>query len=609
MKDENKPQWKQHSIPSNVWHFVSMAYRHYKIVFVFFVIQLAVGSVLPLFGLYLPRLAVALAMENQGVAHVMVTLGVFAGVYVLLQCINGMANTGIFPFQNMMRNLYARLLFIKALDCDYNIMEASEGQTWYHKARDLFNRGDASISHTILNTVRSLVSRGISFVFLTWILAMLSPLIVVMLVALTAIGFMIDGFPRRFDEKYRDANADVSRKVWYIDHAMSDISAAKDMRLYNLPALISGVKEGLFQRMHALSAKVQNRYYIAGTLNSLLTVIRDGVAYAFCIWQVLEGNIDVPDFVLFMAAIAAFSGWLKGLADNVNTLKRENINANDLRAFFDYTNRMDPANPADIAELGKEISIEFRNVSFGYTDTNVLENLNFHIRAKEKAALVGVNGAGKTTIVKLLCGFYKTTQGEILLNGRNIDEFKRADLYNLFSAVFQDICIFPLSVAENITFQLPEEQDRARILDCLEAAGVKGAVMAHEKGLDAIMTKTLDDDGLVLSGGQQQKLTIARAMYKDAPLLILDEPTAALDPIAESEVYEQFHQVTANKTAIYISHRLASTRFCDKILMLKDGRIIESGSHSDLIAHGGEYATMFEIQSHYYQDTVGEVPA
>ncbi|MCL2284955.1 MAG: ABC transporter ATP-binding protein/permease, partial [Firmicutes bacterium] len=313
---------------------------------------------------------------------------------------------------------------------------------------------------------------------------------------------------------------------------------------------------------------------------------------------------------LFMGAIAAFSGWLGGIAGNINTLKRANVDANDLRAFFEFTNRMDPANPASIADLGRDISIEFRNVSFRYSGSlpYVLKNLNFVIGAKEKAALVGVNGAGKTTIVKLLCGFYKATSGEILFNNRNIDEFKREDLYGLFSAVFQDMCILPFSVAENITFQRKEEQDKDHIWNCLEAAGIKDVVMANSKGLDASMTKIIDEDGLILSGGQQQKLTIARALYKDAPVLILDEPTAALDPIAESEVYEKFHEVTENKTAIYISHRLASTRFCDKILMLDNGQIIENGSHAQLVAHGGEYAKMFEIQSHYYQDSVpGEV--
>ena len=601
--EQQKPK---HSIPANVLHFLGVAYKNYKLVFVFFLVQVIIGSILPLLGLYLPRLAVDLALENRGVTHVVITLGTFAGVYVILQCLNGLAQTGIYPFQNIMRNLYHREMFFTAMNCDYDIMETTDGKTWYNKAWECINRGDSSVTYSMINGVQRLISGGIAFIFIAGILSMLNPLIVVLLVVLSVLGFVIDGFPRRYDEKHRDANADVNKKIGYVDYTMSDISAAKDMRLYNLPALVSGIKEKLFAQMYNLSTKVKNRYFAAESLTGLLSVIRDAAAYAFCIWNVIQGNITVPDFVLFMSAIAVFSNWLRNIAGEINGLKWANVEANDLRAFFEYTNRMDPVNPADISELGSEISIEFRNVSFQYSKTTplVLDGINFSINYAEKVALVGVNGAGKTTIVKLLCGFYKATTGEILLNGRNIDEFKRAGLYTLFSAVFQDICILPFTVAENVTFQPQALHDPERIWECLTAAGVNEVIAAHPQGINAPMTKIMDEDGLILSGGEQQKLTIARALYKNAPILILDEPTAALDPIAESEVYDKFHEVTANKTAIYISHRLASTRFCDKILMLKDGRIVEQGSHHQLMEQGGEYANMFEIQSHYYQEEV-----
>lgn len=336
----------------------------------------------------------------------------------------------------------------------------------------------------------------------------------------------------------------------------------------------------------------------------MVTIIcRDGVAYAYCIWQVKNGKISIPDFILYIGAIASFSAWLNRIVANVLTLKRENVRLNDLRAFYEYTNKLDPDIPLPITSITRPIDIEFRNVSFRYTDDtpNILDGLSFHISAHEKVALVGLNGAGKTTVVKLLCGFYKVNDGEILINGHNIDLFKREDLFTLFSVVFQDICILPLTVGENISFQRSDESDETKIWHCLQIAGIKDEIMKHDKKLDAPMLKAIDEHGIMLSGGQQQKLLLARALYKDAPVLIIDEPTAALDPIAESAVYERFHEVTDKKTAIYISHRLASTRFCDKILMLKEGRIIESGNHDDLISHNGEYAYMFDIQSHYYK--------
>ena len=467
-------------------------------------------------------------------------------------------------------------------------------------------RGDWSVSNQMINGVQKLISGGIAFAFITGLLAILSPLIVIMLVALSAIGYAINIIPRKFEDRHREASGDLERKLSYVENSMSNIGAAKDMRIYNLQHLIKDLKEGLYQQMHRLNTKIQNRHYLAGSLNGLVTLVRNGVAYAFCIYNVIQGNITIPEFALFMGAIAAFSSWLGNILGEINNLKQANVSANEVRAFFDHTNQMDPQNPSDINTLGSSIAIKFKNVSFRYSPTgkNVLDNLSFTMHPQEKVALVGINGAGKTTIVKLLCGFYKPTAGEILLNGHNINQFKRADLYNLFSAVFQDICILPLTVAENVSFQQADAQDKAKILACLDYAGIKDAVLAHPLGIEAPMTKAIEEDGLMLSGGQQQKLTIARAIYKDSPILILDEPTAALDPIAESEVYEKFHGLTATKSAIYISHRLASTRFCDKILMLQDGKIIESGSHTALMAQGGVYANMYDIQSHYYQKEV-----
>ena len=593
---------KSHGVLANSLHFLGMAYKHYKIVFVFFTLHVVTGAILPLMGLYLPRLAVGLALENHSVSHVMLTLGGFASAFVILTCINGVAGMGRFPFQNTMRALYNRILFLKALECDYNIMEGSQGQSWYSRAFKHFSNGDASVVHRMINGVQNLVSGAISFVFLTGLLAMLNPLIVLMLVILSAIGYGIGVFPRRFEEKQREASADVERKFNYLQIAMSNVNAAKDMRLYNLSKLIVDVKGGIYKKMYMLNTRLEKSHYLAGTLNGLLNVIRDGVAYGYCIWQVLEGNISIPEFALFMGAITAFSSWLGGILYHINELKQANIYANEVRQFIDHTTLLDPENPTDIKVLGDDIGIQFVNVSFSYGTRQVLKDLNFTISPKEKVALVGVNGAGKTTIVKLLCGFYKATTGEILLNGYNINQFKRVDLYKMFSAVFQDICILPFTVAQNIAFD--NAPDTQRILNCLEAAGIKEDIMKHPKGLDAIMTKAIDEDGIVLSGGQQQKFTIARALYKNSPILILDEPTAALDPIAESEVYESFHALTANKTALYISHRLASTRFCHKILMLKDGQIVENGHHEALMTQDGEYANMYNVQSHYYKKEV-----
>lgn len=246
---------------------------------------------------------------------------------------------------------------------------------------------------------------------------------------------------------------------------------------------------------------------------------------------------------------------------------------NSMREFLDYTDDPEPDQPLEPADL-TDSSIEFQDVCFSYRPGEpVLNHLSFKVHAGEKATLVGINGAGKTTVVKLLCGFYQPDSGRILIGGKDIRSLRKADLQKLFSAVFQDVYIPPFTVAENVSMQEADKTDKRRVRDCLAKAGLWEKISMCEKGMDTPMTKEITD-GLVLSGGQQQKLLLARALYKDAPILILDEPTAALDAIAESQTYQQFYQTARQKTTLYISHRLASTRFCDKIAFLSGGRSV-----------------------------------
>ena len=231
----------------------------------------------------------------------------------------------------------------------------------------------------------------------------------------------------------------------------------------------------------------------------------------------------------------------------------------------------------------------------------MLRHFSLTIQPGEKLALVGINGAGKTTLVKLLCGLYRPDSGRILVGGVDVAHCRREEVYRLYTAVFQDIAFFPFTLAENVSMAPLGDTDEARVWDCLARAGLDEVVRRYEHGVRQTMLKDFDPAGVVLSGGQQQKLLMARVLYKDAPVMILDEPTAALDPIAESETYERFHALSRGKTALYISHRLASTRFCDHIAFLQDGAVAEYGTHDELMEKNGAYARMFALQSHYYK--------
>jgi ATP-binding cassette subfamily B protein len=273
----------------------------------------------------------------------------------------------------------------------------------------------------------------------------------------------------------------------------------------------------------------------------------------------------------------------------------------NIREFLEYE-EIFLFEDGDSIEQSEKYEIELKNVSYSYPnmDRPCIDHLNLKIKAEEKIAIVGLNGAGKTTLVKLICGFIEPDSGEILLNGKNIKEFNRREYYKIFSAVFQKHSILAASISANIAQSLTEI-DLEKVEMCLEKSGLYEKVERLSEKCNTHIGKEVYDDAIDLSGGEMQKLLLARSLYKEASIFVLDEPTAALDPIAESEIYNKYNDLTWKKTAIFISHRLASTRFCDKIIFIEQGKIMEEGKHDELLEQRGKYYELFHIQSKYYQ--------
>lgn len=242
-----------------------------------------------------------------------------------------------------------------------------------------------------------------------------------------------------------------------------------------------------------------------------------------------------------------------------------------------------------------------QHVDFGYGDEKLFDDLNLIIEEKQKVAIVGANGAGKTTLIKLISGLYRPQKGRILINGVDISHVNPKEVFRVTSLVFQNVDIFANSIAENITSVVPEKIDKKRLTKVITDSGLLESIQQLEKGYETNLTTYVDENGISLSGGQLQKLMLAKALYKDALILILDEPTAALDPIAESQLYEQYGNLTKNKTSIFISHRLSSTQFCNRVIFMEKGKIVQDGTHQQLMSLDGPYRTMFSAQAHYYQ--------
>lgn len=600
MKQKN--DGKHYSVWNNTIYLLRDIRKEYKLLLVLLITEGVTSVLIPLLGIYLPKLAVELVVEKATAQRVWLELGGFTLLLMGVMALRNMSLGAKYIQYNDLRHYYLHKLLFKSLDCDYGQIESASGQNRYQKAKQTLMGGDMSGTSVMVPSMLAILTGSLNFILFSGVIATFNPLLVLLLVGLSAVNYLALRHARSYEHASKEDMAGQERKLSYLASQSADVKGAKDIRLYGMNNWFGLMREQLLDSYVALIRSIKNRHFGAGAVNALTLLLRDGAAYVYLIWSFANGSVMLGEFVLYFAAVTGFSGWVNQIVDNINNINGANLKMNDLREFLEFSDASEPDYPAPSPAPCSPVSIEFRKVSFSYDSHSgkVLDNFSLSIRPGEKLALVGVNGAGKTTIVKLLCGFYKPDSGVILLNGINLERFRRKDLFAIFSAVFQDITILPFSVSDNVSMKVKADTDPALVWACLEKTGLDREIRKFEKGIDTKMLKAIDSNGIVLSGGQQQKLLMARALYKNAPVLILDEPTAALDPIAESETYEQFHMLSMGKTAIYISHRLASTRFCDRIAFIKDGVIMESGSHEELMQMNGEYAGMYYIQSHYY---------
>lgn len=599
-----KPQKEKpvYNVLQNISFLLGQIRLGHPSLLVFLALELVFSVVSPAFGIYLPKIAVDLAQSQAGLEQILVSLGGFGLLTALCMGISSSVARGQYMLYNDMRAYFQLRLLYQSLSCDYRVIESEAGQTKYQRAWNSVYFGDFSGTSVMLVACRDIAVNILCFLLYSGILASFSPLLILLLTGLSLLSLLATRRAQVYENSRRNDQAQVERKLRYVVNTGGSVPFGKDIRLYGMGSWFRSLRDRLIGQSSALIGKIQNRYFGAGAVNAAVLLVRDGLVYGLLIGAVTGGRIGVSDFVLYFGAVTSFSGFVTSVVNSFGQLNGANLQMNDLRAFFDQTDEPEPEHPAVLSDLHGS-SIEFRDVSFSYEGgKRVLDHFNLTIRPGEKIALVGVNGAGKTTLVKLLCGFYRPDSGEIRVGGVRLDRLRKQDRFRLFSAVFQDVFLPPFSVAETISLQPAGRTDRARVESCLKKVGLWERIASLPYGIDTPMTRETEEHGVVLSGGQRQKLLMARALYRDAPVYILDEPTAALDPIAESETYEQFRTMADGKTVLYISHRLASTRFCDRIVLLENGRAAEEGTHDTLLRSGGRYAELYEMQSRYYRE-------
>ncbi|SHH71343.1 ATP-binding cassette, subfamily C [Clostridium collagenovorans DSM 3089] len=604
MKKKNK-----YSMVNNVIYVYGEANEFMKKIIYLTLIEVICSIIIPVANVYLPKMAIDIVVANQNISRTMWIMLIFTIVMVIVYAIHGYTQDGKYMYTNMLRGYINTKIILKTFTCDYKFAESAKGQTMYERARNALARGDVSGSSVVLRASKEFIINGSCFVLYSGVISTLNPLVLVLCISMSAVNWFALKFARDYEIKQRDKKADISHRLYYIQRKVKEDIFAKDIRIYSMKAFILDIQKKLMNKEHKLQCQVEKKKYNAQIINAITLILRDGISYIYLIICVSNGSISVGDFVLYFGAITGFSGFVSEMVSNISELMDASSEISDVRQYIDYEDEecrviscIEQKFNKELKQ-NKEFSIEFKNVNFSYDkNTKILDNFSMKIEAGTKVALVGVNGAGKTSIVKLMCGFYKVNSGEILINGMNINKMDRKTVSKLYSVVFQDITMLPLTIAENISMKCLEDTDTFLVDQCLKTVGLYDEVMEHKDGIKTYITNYFSEDGINLSGGQLQKLLMARALYKNGKVMIFDEPTAALDPIAEDEIYRKFREIIGGKTAVYISHRLSSTRFCDKIVLIKNGRVCEEGTHEFLMELHGEYRNMFDLQSQYYKD-------
>ncbi len=611
VKNEEKGiQANKYGFINNFAYAVKTSWKFNKLYIVAVIVSSIAMSLFELVGVVIPKVVLGLVEKEISTKIMIASILVIGILSILISFAKEKSRIvmeyGFDKVQYRLMGDYLRKVFFT----DFKNMENPDFLDLTERARKAtyYGRGFQGYCTNVqwvLNALTLSVVSGITILFI-------HPLIVVALGVLSYLSYRFFENTMQWNKiHYDNAMAGNWRKHEYLSQSTRDFGYAKDIRLFGMTKWIQNLWEDINIVFLKRCKMRHNQWTLCEVKISLLNLIQNGILYVVLIYLVLYKNLSISNFVLYLGMVATFSQAMTDLFSNLVWMHMNQLQMDDYRTFMDWEEEQ----PDEERGEGKitDISLDryeftFENVSFHYPGhkEEVLKNINLTIRAGMKLAVVGINGAGKTTLTKLLMRLYEPTNGRILLNGIDIRQYDRSKYYEIFAPVFQNVEIFAFPIWENISMRERERTDMKLVEKAIRRSGLDEKISKYEKGMETQLLRIFDNNGIDLSGGERQRLAMAKALYQNRNVIVLDEPTAALDALAEDRMYQEFNKMVEGKTSIFISHRLSSTRFCNQIVMFDGGKIKEQGTHDELMEKNGEYAYMYQVQAQYYQENSNE---
>lgn len=596
--------YKHFSVFHNIIYCIQNTWTCYPPLLFWCLLFMLTKVALPVLSTFLPKVVIDAVTSGDGILHVAAVTVIFTYSIAVIAGIQGLGQKYVYWHKYKMNTYYLRKVANKGLTTDYCNQEKDEFRKLQSESFE-YCYGNSSEMTEVYDVGVSMLSNLLGFTVYLGILSKLNLLVVAFLIATTLVSFSLNKRILKWAETHNQEKVGYRQKTQYLTRISGDYASAKDIRLYDMTKWINQIYQSNLKELSGWFHHYAKKVFKVSMIDNGLSLLREGVSYAYLLILVFGGKISAADFVLYFGSITGFSIWLTGILGQASNISRLSMAISHFRTFLSYPEKYKREGGIETNELmNLPKTIELKNVRYRYpgAESDILTNINLKIDAAEHLAVVGLNGAGKTTLVKLICGFTDPTDGIVLYDGVDVREYNRTAYGKLFSAVFQQFSILPVTIEEIVSESLSDYINHDKAKQCLIQAGIWDKIKTLPNGIKSTYGKAIYDDGVEFSGGEVQKLLLARALYKNAPVMVLDEPTAALDPISESKLYETYHKAMENHSAVFISHRLASTRFCDRILLIDSGQIAEEGTHEQLLSNKGKYYELFETQAKYYRE-------